>query len=53
MQVLDGGPDAGVAEQALKHEDVATLLQLVGGEAVAQGVDTLPTGQAGFFLAPP
>jgi hypothetical protein len=51
VQVLDGGLDAGVAKQALQHEDVAALLQLVGGEAVAQGVDALPPSQAGFFFA--
>jgi len=51
MQVLDGGFDIAVAEQPLQNEDIAALLQMVGGEAVAQGVDALAPGQTGFFLA--
>lgn len=51
MQILDSGFDVGVTQQALEYKDVGALLQLVGGKAMAQGVDAAAPGQAGFFLA--
>jgi hypothetical protein len=39
-----------MAQQLLNHEDIGPLIELVGGEAVTQGMDALALGYAGFFF---
>lgn len=51
MQVLDGGFYVGVTKQALYDKDIGALIQLVGGKAVTEGVDTPAMDYAGFFFA--
>jgi len=51
MQVSDRGFDVGVAQQLLEYEDIGALIKLVGGKAVAQGMDAATLGQADFFFA--
>ena len=45
------GCDVRMAHQFLEYEDIGTLIELVGGETVAQRMDGAALGQTGFFFA--
>jgi hypothetical protein len=51
VQVSERGFDVDVAKQALQDKDIGALIELVGGKAVAQGMDAPPPGHSGFFFA--
>jgi hypothetical protein len=50
MQVLGRGCDVSMAHHFLEYEDIGTLIELVGGETVAQRMDAAGFGQTGFFF---